>query len=63
VPVIWKSRGKAWVKRRVFRDWFAECFLPEMKKYRAGENLDFRVVLILDNASARVSVRHRDHHQ
>jgi hypothetical protein len=38
-----------------FRYWFVEYFLPEMKKkYCAGENLDFNILLILDDARAHV---------
>jgi hypothetical protein len=40
--------------RQIFHDWFVEYFLPEIKKYCAEENLDFRVLLILDNANAHV---------
>jgi hypothetical protein len=40
--------------RQIFCDWFAEYFLPEMKKYHAEENLDFRNLLILDNAITHV---------
>jgi hypothetical protein len=54
LPVIWKSHGKAWVTRQIVNDWFVEYFLPEMKIYCAEENLDFRILLILDNASVHV---------
>jgi hypothetical protein len=32
LPVIWKSHRTAWITRQVFRDWFPEYFLPEMKE-------------------------------
>jgi hypothetical protein len=36
-------------------DWFVEYSLPEMKKKCcAEENLDFTILSILDNASARM---------
>jgi hypothetical protein len=38
----------------IFIDWFVEYFLPERKKYCAEENLYFRIILVLDNASAHV---------
>jgi hypothetical protein len=52
--VICKSHRKAWIIRQIFCDWFVEYFLPEIKKYCAEKDLDFRILLILDNASAHV---------
>uniref|UniRef100_K7G394 HTH CENPB-type domain-containing protein n=1 Tax=Pelodiscus sinensis TaxID=13735 RepID=K7G394_PELSI len=46
LPVIWKSHRKAWMTRQLFHEWF------EMKKYCEETNLMFKILLILDNASA-----------
>jgi hypothetical protein len=45
---------KVWITKQIFRDWFVEYFLPEMKTYSAEENFDFGNLLILDNASDHV---------
>jgi hypothetical protein len=39
--------------KKDLHDWFVEYFLPEMKIYCAEEP-DYRILLILDNASAHV---------
>ena len=36
----------------VFCEWYIEYFVPEMKKYCAENNLDFKILLLLDNASS-----------
>jgi hypothetical protein len=40
--------------RQIFHKQFDEYILPNMKKYCAEKNLNFRVLLILDTASAHV---------
>ena len=52
LPVIWKSNRKAWMTSAVFREWFVEYFVLEMKKYCSENNLDFKILLLLDNASS-----------
>ena len=50
LPVFWRSNKKAWVTSSVFMDWFHNCFIIEVQKYLAKKNMDFRVLLTLDNA-------------
>lgn len=50
LPVFWRSNKKAWVTAEVFMDWFNNCFVHEVQKYLASKNLDFKVLLLLDNA-------------
>uniref|UniRef100_K7GAG5 Tigger transposable element-derived protein 1-like n=1 Tax=Pelodiscus sinensis TaxID=13735 RepID=K7GAG5_PELSI len=50
--VIWKSHRKVWMTRNLFCEWFLGYFVPEMKKYYEENNLTFKILLILDNASA-----------
>ena len=50
LPVYWKSNKKAWVTKSLFEDWFKNCFCPEAERYCKSINLDFKILLILDNA-------------
>jgi hypothetical protein len=50
LPVFWRANKKAWVTAAVFLDWFNNCFVHEVKHYLASKNLDFKVLLLLDNA-------------
>ncbi|CAM5135676.1 unnamed protein product [Natator depressus] len=50
LPVFWQSNKKAWVMAALFLDWFHKCFIPEVKRYLEEKGLDFKVMLIIDNA-------------
>lgn len=50
LPVYWRANQKAWVTEEVFKGWFNNCFAPELEKYLKKKNLDFKVLLLLDNA-------------
>ncbi|CAM4539463.1 unnamed protein product [Lepidochelys olivacea] len=50
LPVFWQSNKKAWVMAALFLDWFHKCFIPEVKQYLEEKGLDFKVMLIIDNA-------------
>ncbi|CAM5078512.1 unnamed protein product [Natator depressus] len=50
LPVFWKSNKKAWVMAALFLDWFHKCFILDVKRYLEEKGLDFKVLLIIDNA-------------
>lgn len=50
LPVYWRANSKAWITSSIFRDWFLNCFVPEVETYLKIKNIDFKVLLILDNA-------------
>lgn len=50
LPVVYKNQPKSWVTREVFRDWFNECFVPEVRKFLRRRNLPPKALLVLDNA-------------
>lgn len=33
LPIVWKSRWKAWITKEIFGNWFIDYFVPEVKKY------------------------------
>ncbi|XP_055622445.1 tigger transposable element-derived protein 1-like [Toxorhynchites rutilus septentrionalis] len=49
---------KAWVTQEIFRRWLEECFVPEVKPYLAKKGLEFRVLLVIDNAPGQLRVEH-----
>ena len=50
LPMYWRANRKAWVTSELFMDRFHNCFIPQVKRYLAGKNLSFKVLLLLDNA-------------
>uniref|UniRef100_A0A3B5PS70 DDE-1 domain-containing protein n=1 Tax=Xiphophorus maculatus TaxID=8083 RepID=A0A3B5PS70_XIPMA len=50
LPVYWMYNAKAWMTKALNLDWFKNCFIPEVKCYLRGKGLDFKVLLLLDNA-------------
>lgn len=50
LPVFWRANKKAWVTSAVFCDWFRNCFVKEVEIYLKKKNLDFKALLVLDNA-------------
>ncbi|XP_055633874.1 tigger transposable element-derived protein 1-like [Toxorhynchites rutilus septentrionalis] len=58
LPVHWMSNAKAWVTQEIFRRWLEECFVPEVKPYLAKKGLEFRVLLVIDNAPGHLRVEH-----
>lgn len=58
LPVFWRSNKKAWVTGELFRDWFTNCFIPEVKAYLESKNLPFKVLLLVDNAPGHPQIDH-----
>jgi len=52
LPVVWYSNKKAWMTRKIFKDWFSNYFSPFISKYNREQNLDNKALLILDNAAS-----------
>ncbi|XP_071328990.1 tigger transposable element-derived protein 1-like [Trachinotus anak] len=50
LPVYWMHNAKAWMTKALNLDWFKHCFIPEVKRYLRGKGLDFKVLLLVDNA-------------
>ncbi|UYV82210.1 hypothetical protein LAZ67_21001340 [Cordylochernes scorpioides] len=52
LPVHWMANKKAWVTTAIFTEWFNKCFVPEVENYMKEMGLEFKILLILDNAPA-----------
>lgn len=50
LPVYWMHNAMAWMTRALNLNWFKGCFIPEVKRYLAEKGLDFKVLLLIDNA-------------
>ncbi|KRY68781.1 Tigger transposable element-derived protein 1 [Trichinella pseudospiralis] len=51
LPVHWMHNKKALTARNLFLYWFHRCFITETKRYLSALDLEFRVLLILDNVT------------
>ncbi|XP_021711844.1 tigger transposable element-derived protein 1-like, partial [Aedes aegypti] len=58
LPVHWRSNPKAWVTKQIFQDWFENLFVPEVKEYLEGKGLEFKALLIVDNAPGHSILDH-----
>lgn len=50
LPIYWMYNSKAWMAKALNQDWFKYRFIPEVKRYLRGKGLDFKVLLLADNA-------------
>lgn len=50
LPVFWMHNSKAWITKLLISNWFHQCFIPQVKEYLRKKELEFRVLLIMDNA-------------
>ena len=44
------ANKKAWMTADFFKKWFYNCFAPEVQKYLERKGLEFKVLLVVDNA-------------
>ncbi|GFU48083.1 DDE-1 domain-containing protein [Trichonephila clavipes] len=57
LPVHWMANKKAWVTTAIFTEWFNKCFVPEVENYMNEMGLEFKILLILDNAPAIAEIK------
>lgn len=50
LPVHYRANTKAWMTSKMFEEWYNKSFVPEVKTFLTSKNLEFKVLLILDNA-------------
>lgn len=56
--VHWMANKKAWVTGNIFQEWFAKCFVPEVKSYLEKKKQPFKALLIIDNAPGHPLIEH-----
>ena len=52
LPVIYTNQNNAWMDVGIFRDWFQNVFVPEVRKQLADLGQEKKAILFLDNCSA-----------
>ncbi|GFY26148.1 tigger transposable element-derived protein 1 [Trichonephila clavipes] len=58
LPMHWMANPKAWMTTAIFTEWFNNCFVPEVEAYLKKKSLDFKVLLIFDNAASHPQLEH-----
>ncbi|GFU68413.1 tigger transposable element-derived protein 1 [Trichonephila clavipes] len=58
LPLHWMANPKSWMTTAIFTEWFNNCFVPEVEAYMKEKSLDFKVVLIVDNAASHPQLEH-----
>ncbi|GFW19277.1 tigger transposable element-derived protein 1 [Trichonephila clavipes] len=54
----WMANPKAWMTTAIFTEWFNNCLVPEVEVYMKEKSLDFKVLLIADNAASHSQLEH-----
>ncbi|GFV64591.1 tigger transposable element-derived protein 1 [Trichonephila clavipes] len=52
------ANPKAWITTAIFTEWFNNCFVPEVEAYMKEKSLDFKVLLVVDNAASHPQLEH-----
>ena len=55
LPVYYYKQGNAWMDANVFESWFHNNFVPYVKKHCTDNNVEYKVLLLIDNAPAHPS--------
>lgn len=50
LPVHYFNQRKAWMNQDIFKKWFEENFIPQVRQYLKSKNLPEKAVLLIDNA-------------
>ncbi|XP_054737389.1 jerky protein homolog-like [Anastrepha obliqua] len=50
LPVAYYAQKNAWMDQTIFRDWFMNSFVPNVRNYLMSEGLSQKAVLVLHNA-------------
>ncbi|CAG4958097.1 unnamed protein product [Parnassius apollo] len=55
IPVHYYGQKSAWMTKDLFKKWFDECFVPEVRKWLKDHNLAQKALLLLDNGPGHPS--------
>ncbi|XP_062500428.1 jerky protein homolog-like [Corticium candelabrum] len=56
LPVHYFSQQKSWMDARLFTDWFHHKFVPHVKRFCEENVIEYKILLLLDNAPAHPSI-------
>ncbi|XP_064077715.1 tigger transposable element-derived protein 1-like [Macrobrachium nipponense] len=51
LPGFWMHNSKAWITKVLTERWFLQSFIPQVKQYLSDLCMEFKVLLLMDNAS------------
>lgn len=51
-PVYYRGSPNAWMDRKLFSEWFHDCFVNDVRRFSKKNKLPPKAVLLLDNCSA-----------
>lgn len=49
-PVVYRNTKNAWMTAEIFKNWFFQQFIPEVRNFLKNQNLPEKALLLLDNA-------------
>lgn len=55
LPVVYMSQKKSWMDCKLFSEWFAQHFVPAVRRFCREKGLDEKALLLLDNAPSHPS--------
>ena len=55
LPVNYYSQQKGWMDCRIFEKWFNDIFVPNVKKFCKDNDIEYKILLLLDNAPSHPS--------
>ena len=56
LPVCYFSQKKAWMDTTIFKKWFHDVFVPYIRKFCRDNDMECKILLLLDNAPAHPSM-------
>ena len=55
LPVKDYSLQKAWMDPKIFEKWFHDVFVPHVKNFCTDNDIEYKILLLLDNAPSHPS--------
>uniref|UniRef100_H3A4S5 DDE-1 domain-containing protein n=1 Tax=Latimeria chalumnae TaxID=7897 RepID=H3A4S5_LATCH len=52
LPMLYRTQRSTWMNSEIFRAWFVENFVPDVRSFLRSKGLPIRVLLLIDNAGA-----------
>lgn len=56
LPVYYANQKKAWMDGALFKQWFHDQFVPEVKRFSKKNDLPAKAILLIDNAPSHPAV-------
>ena len=60
LPVHYRNNKKGWMLKSLFAEWFYKIFCPDMRKLCSDRNIDFKILLLVDNCTGHPYLEHEN---